>query len=147
MSVQAIEGLVIGGERVDAAEGRTFEVVNPASATAIATVAEGGVEDVNRAVAAAVKAYEGWGALSPVTRGRHMHRFATLVEQHAEELGLLECRNVGMPISDARGQLGMIDRRHPLLRRGGRQVLRPHGAGRARRRRADLPRADRRGGR
>ena len=61
MSVQAIEGLVIGGERVDAAEGRTFEVVNPATATALATVAEGGVEDVDRAVAAAVKAYEGWG--------------------------------------------------------------------------------------
>jgi betaine-aldehyde dehydrogenase len=37
-----------------------------------------------------------------------MHRFATLVEEHAEELALLECRNVGMPISDARGQLGMI---------------------------------------
>jgi acyl-CoA reductase-like NAD-dependent aldehyde dehydrogenase len=108
MSVQAIEGLVIGGERVDAAEGRTFEVVNPASATTLATVAEGGVEDVNRAVAAASNAYEGWGALSPVTRGRRMHRFAALVEEHAEELALLECRNVGMPISDARGQLGMI---------------------------------------
>ena len=59
MSVQAIEGLVIAGERVDAAEGRTFEVVNPATATTLATVAEGGVEDVNRAVAAASKAYEG----------------------------------------------------------------------------------------
>ena len=108
MSVQAIEGLVIAGERVDAAEGRTFDVVNPATATTLATVAEGGVEDVNRAVAAASKAYEGWGALSPVTRGRRMHRFATLVEDHAEELALLECQNVGMPISDARGQLGMI---------------------------------------
>jgi acyl-CoA reductase-like NAD-dependent aldehyde dehydrogenase len=108
MSVHAIEGLVIAGERVDAAEGRTFEVVNPASATTLATVAEGGVEDVNRAVAAASKAYEGWGALSPVTRGRRMHRFAALVEEHAEELALLECQNVGMPISDARGQLGMI---------------------------------------
>jgi acyl-CoA reductase-like NAD-dependent aldehyde dehydrogenase len=108
MSVGAVEGLVIGGERVAAAEGRTFEVVNPASATAMATVAEGGVEDANRAVAAALRAYETWGALSPVTRGRRMHRFATLVEEHAEELALLECRNVGMPISDARGQLGMI---------------------------------------
>ena len=108
MSVQAIEGLVIGGERVDAAEGRTFEVVNPATATTLATVAEGGVEDVNRAVAAAVQAYAGWGALSPVTRGRRMHRFAALVEEHAEALALLECQNVGMPISDARGQLGMI---------------------------------------
>ena len=59
-------------------------------------------------MAAATAAYEVWGALSPVTRGRHMHRFAALVEEHAEELALLECRNVGMPIGDARGQLGMI---------------------------------------
>ena len=84
MSVGAVEGLVIGGERVAAAEGRTFEVVNPASATAMATVAEGGVEDANRAVAAALRAHETWGSLSPVTRGRRMHRFATLVEEHAE---------------------------------------------------------------
>jgi acyl-CoA reductase-like NAD-dependent aldehyde dehydrogenase len=56
MSVGTVEGLVIGGERVGAAEGGTFEVVNPASAAALATVAEGGTEDVNRAVAAAVKA-------------------------------------------------------------------------------------------
>jgi acyl-CoA reductase-like NAD-dependent aldehyde dehydrogenase len=108
MSVRTAEGLVIGGRRVDAAEGGTFEVQNPATGEALATVAEGGVEDVNRAVAAAATAYEAWGALSPVTRGRHMHRFANLVEEHAEELALIECRNVGMPIGDARGQLGMI---------------------------------------
>ena len=46
MSATLTEELLIGGERVAAAEGRTFEVVNPASATALATVAEGGVEDV-----------------------------------------------------------------------------------------------------
>jgi betaine-aldehyde dehydrogenase len=108
VSVQAAEGLVIGGRRMQAAEGRTFEVVNPATAAPIAAVAEGGVEDVNRAVAAALRAYEGWSALSPVTRGRRMLAFAALVEDHAEELALIECRNVGMPISDARGQLGMI---------------------------------------
>ena len=71
-------------------------------------MAEAGAEDVNRAVAAAARAYETWGALSPVTRGRTMHRFANVVEEHAEELALLECRNVGMPIGDARGQLSMI---------------------------------------
>jgi betaine-aldehyde dehydrogenase len=108
MTATAAEGLLIAGERVAAAEGRTFAVVNPATAEQLATVAEGGVEDVDRAVAAAVAAYERWGALSPVTRGRAMHRFAALVEEHAEELALLECRNVGMPISDARGQLAMI---------------------------------------
>src|SRR5205807_3075263 len=98
----------IGGERVAASEGDTFEVANPATASRLATVAAAGGEDVDRAVAAAAAAYESWSALSPVTRGRHMHRFAALVEEHAEELALIECRNVGMPIGDARGQLGMI---------------------------------------
>jgi betaine-aldehyde dehydrogenase len=108
MSTTASEGLLIAGERVGAAEGRSFEVINPATAEPLASVAEAGSEDVNRAVAAAVAAYAGWGSLSPVTRGRTMHRFANLVEEHAEELAMLECRNVGMPISDARGQLSMI---------------------------------------
>ena len=108
MSTTAREGLLIAGERVGAAEGRSFEVINPATAEPLASVAEAGGEDVNRAVAAAVAAYAGWGSLSPVTRGRTMHRFANLVEEHADELAMLECRNVGMPISDARGQLSMI---------------------------------------
>jgi acyl-CoA reductase-like NAD-dependent aldehyde dehydrogenase len=104
----ATEGLLIAGERTAAAEGRSFEVTNPATGQHLATVAEAGVQDVERAVAAAAVTYETWGAMSPVTRGRVMHRFATVVEEHAEELALLECRNVGMPISDARGQLAMI---------------------------------------
>jgi acyl-CoA reductase-like NAD-dependent aldehyde dehydrogenase len=108
MATSTTEGLLIAGERRDAAEGRTFGVTNPATGEPLATVAEGGVEDVNRAVAAAAAAYDRWGALSPVTRGRTMHRFANLVEEHAEELAQLESRNVGMPISDARGQLSMI---------------------------------------
>jgi betaine-aldehyde dehydrogenase len=108
MSTTVTEGLLIAGERSPAAEGRTFDVVNPATAERIAIVAAGGAEDADRAVAAAAAAYETWGALSPVTRGRTMHRFANLVEEHAEELAQLECHNVGMPISDARGQLAMI---------------------------------------
>jgi betaine-aldehyde dehydrogenase len=108
MSVDVAEGLMIGGERVQAAEGGTFDVLNPATGQHLASVAAAGAEDVDRAVRAAERAYESWGALSPVTRGRHMHRFANVVEEHAEELALLECRNVGMPIGDARGQLRMI---------------------------------------
>ena len=108
MSATAVEGLVIGGARAEAAEGRSFGVINPATGAPLASVAEAGVEDVNRAVVAALAAQETWGALSPVTRGRHLHRFANLIEEHAEQLALIECRNVGMPISDARGQLGMI---------------------------------------
>ncbi len=108
MSVDVVEGLVIGGERLQALEGGSFEVRNPATGKPLASVAAAGPEDVDRAVNAAAAAYEHWGALSPVTRGRHMHRFANLVEEYAEELALLECRNVGMPIGDARGQLAMI---------------------------------------
>jgi acyl-CoA reductase-like NAD-dependent aldehyde dehydrogenase len=108
MSATTTEGLLIGGERTAAAEGRTFDVTNPATGSHLATVAEAGVEDVGRAVAAAGRAYETWGAMSPVSRGRVMHRFANLVEEHAEELAMIECHNVGMPISDARGQLSMI---------------------------------------
>jgi betaine-aldehyde dehydrogenase len=103
-----VEGLLIGGDRVAAAEGASFDVTNPATGLRLASVAAAGSEDVDRAVAAATAAYAVWGALSPVTRGRRMHRFAALVEEHADELALLECRNVGMPIGDARGQLGMI---------------------------------------
>jgi acyl-CoA reductase-like NAD-dependent aldehyde dehydrogenase len=108
MSATTTEGLLIGGERTAAAEGRTFDVTNPATAGHLATVAEAGVEDVERAVASAGRAYETWGAMSPVSRGRVMHRFANVVEEHAEELAMLECHNVGMPISDARGQLSMV---------------------------------------
>jgi betaine-aldehyde dehydrogenase len=108
MSTAAAEGLLIGGERVAAADGATFAVVNPATAEPLATVAEAGVHDVDRAVSAATSAYDRWGSLSPVTRGRVMHRFAGLVEDNAEDLAQIESRNVGMPISDARGQLSMI---------------------------------------
>ncbi len=108
MSTTTVEQLVVGGARTPSAEGRTFEVIDPALGVPMATVSEAGSEDVNRAVEAAAQAYESWGALSPVTRGRHMHRFANVVEEHAEELAQLESHNVGMPISDARGQLGMI---------------------------------------
>ena len=80
VAATAVEGLVVGGERTAAAEGRSFEVLNPATAAPLASVAEAGVEDVDRAVAAAARAYETWGALTPVKRGRVLHRFASLAE-------------------------------------------------------------------
>ena len=109
MSTMTVEQLVVGGERVPAAEGRTFEVTDPVAGSPAGHRA-GGRQP--RTSTERSKPLPGrtrrWGALSPVTRGRHMHRFANVVEEHAEELAQLESRNVGMPISDARGQLGMI---------------------------------------
>jgi acyl-CoA reductase-like NAD-dependent aldehyde dehydrogenase len=60
MSTAAAEGLLIGGERVASAEGATFDVLNPATAETLATVAEAGPQDVERAVSAATGAYARW---------------------------------------------------------------------------------------
>jgi gamma-glutamyl-gamma-aminobutyraldehyde dehydrogenase len=92
----------IGGDFVDAATGRTYEVENPATGETIAEVAEGGLEDVDRAVAAARRAAAAWAATSPADRKRILVRFADLIDAHAEELARIETLDVGKPISDTR---------------------------------------------
>ena len=100
--------LVIDGERRLAAEGETFDVLNPATGRTLATVAKGGRQDALDAVAAATRAYPSWSSLTPAARGRILLRFADLVEARRDELELLETRNVGKTISDSRGELGMV---------------------------------------
>jgi betaine-aldehyde dehydrogenase len=100
--------MVIGGETVDAADGRTFEVVNPATGGVIATAPLGGREDVDRAVAAAQKAFEdrkGWANWAAGKRGRSLAKLADLIKRNSEELAWLESRNVGKPIGGARGEV------------------------------------------
>jgi len=98
----AVEKLLIDGERVPAAEGATFETVNPASGEVFRTVAQAGPEDADRAVRAAARAFEDWGVRTPVQRARILHRWADLIEEHADELALIETRDMGMAIGDAR---------------------------------------------
>jgi betaine-aldehyde dehydrogenase len=83
-------------------------VVNPATEETIATLDEAGVEETDAAVARARAAYPGWRAVSPGDRGRLLRGLATLVEEHREELAQIESRNAGKPISDARGEVGMV---------------------------------------
>jgi betaine-aldehyde dehydrogenase len=100
--------MVIGGERVDSADGQTFDVVNPATGKVIATAPLGGREDVDRAVAAAKKAFEdrkGWATWAAGKRGRALAKFASLIKANSEELARLESRNVGKPITGARGEV------------------------------------------
>src|SRR3954447_16840346 len=100
--------MVIGGETVDAADGQTFEVVDPATGTVMATAPLGGREDVDRAVAAAQKAFEdrkGWATWAAGKRGRSLAKLAALIKEHSEELAQLESRNVGKPITGARGEI------------------------------------------
>ncbi len=100
--MSAIENLVIDGERVEAAEGRTFDTVNPASGDRFRTVAEAGPEDADRAVRAAARAFEDWAVRTPIQRAKVLYRWADLIEAHVEELGLLETRDMGMALGDAR---------------------------------------------
>jgi acyl-CoA reductase-like NAD-dependent aldehyde dehydrogenase len=100
--------MVIGGESVDAADGQTFEIVNPADGQVIATAPLGGREDVDRAVAAAQRAFEdpkGWSGWAAGKRGRTLAKFAEAIKKHSEELAQLESRNTGKPITSARGEV------------------------------------------
>jgi acyl-CoA reductase-like NAD-dependent aldehyde dehydrogenase len=98
----APEGLVIDGARATAAEGRTFETINPATGEVYRTVAEAGAEDADRAVRAAARAFADWGVRTPIQRAKVLHRWADLIEEHADELALIETRDMGMAIGDAR---------------------------------------------
>lgn len=102
MAQTAFDGLVIGGERVASAEGRTFDTVNPATGEVFRAVAEAGPEDVNRAVRAAHRAFDDWSSRTAVQRARVLYRFADLIEEHTDELALLETRDMGMALGDAR---------------------------------------------
>ena len=97
--------LWIGGRWVEAASGRSFETLDPASGERLAEVAEGDAEDVDRAVAAARRAFDApaWSGMTPSERGRLLMRLADAVETHADELAQLESLDNGKPVAVARG--------------------------------------------
>ena len=95
----------VGGEWVDAAEGGTMEVINPATGETIAEVPRGTQADVDRAVEAAKKAYEEWRDTTPGERAEMLLSLADLIDENAEELAELESRNVGKPLSYARDEM------------------------------------------
>jgi len=84
------------------------KVIEPATEGVLAEVAEAGVEDADHAVARAKAAFPAWRAVTPGDRAKLLRRFAAAVADNADELATLEARNVGKPISDARGEVGMV---------------------------------------
>ncbi|MCH8977088.1 MAG: aldehyde dehydrogenase family protein, partial [Proteobacteria bacterium] len=96
--------LLIGGEWVDAASGKTFPVYEPATGEVIAHVAEGEKEDIDRAVKAARKAFESgpWPNMTPSQRGKLIWKLADLLEQNLEEFAELETLDNGKPITVSR---------------------------------------------
>ncbi|MDE1948228.1 MAG: aldehyde dehydrogenase family protein [Burkholderiales bacterium] len=94
--------LFIDGRFVDAASGQTLPTLNPHDNSVIAEVAMAGREDVERAVAAAERAFPKWSRMAAAERGRILLKLADLIETHTEELARLESLDTGHPIKDSR---------------------------------------------
>ncbi len=96
--------LLVNNQWIDSESGKTFRTFNPATGAEIAQIAEADSADVDKAVAAARKAFEvgPWRRTSASERGRLMNRLADLMERDAEELALMETLDNGMPLSTAR---------------------------------------------
>ncbi len=96
--------LLIDGEHVPAADGRTFETLDPSTGQPITQIAHAGAPDVDRAVGAARRALEegAWSKAPAADRGRLMNRLADLIEEHADELAELESLDNGKPVKMAR---------------------------------------------
>jgi betaine-aldehyde dehydrogenase len=100
----------IGGEFVDPAEGQTEEVLNPATTEVIGQAPLSTEEDVDRAVAAARGAFEGWWATTPGERANCLMKLADAFEEHAEEIAVMESADAGKPRHEARGEVdSMVD--------------------------------------
>ena len=91
----------IGGDFVDAADGKTAEVINPANDEVIANVPASSQQDVDRAVDAAATAFEEWKNTTPQDRSLLLLKIADALEAKADELGRLESANAGKPVGAA----------------------------------------------
>ena len=86
----------------------SLTVLEPATEGVLAEIPRAGAEEADAAVARAKAAYRGWRAVSPPDRARILHRLADALADRQEELAVLEARNAGKPIGDARGEMGMV---------------------------------------
>jgi betaine-aldehyde dehydrogenase len=85
-----------------------LRVIEPATEQVLAEIPQAGLEETDKAVARAKAAYPAWRAVTPHDRANLLRRLAAAVEQNLEKLARLEARNVGKPIGDARGEVGMV---------------------------------------
>jgi 1-pyrroline dehydrogenase len=104
VTVQQLRNLV-GGEWVDAVEGGTAEIINPATGETIGEVPEGTQADVDRAVEAAAKAWAEWREVTPAERAELLLKLADVIDEHTEELAQIESQNVGKPLAAARDEM------------------------------------------
>lgn len=102
--------MVIGGEHKDAADGATFDTLDPGTGEVLATLASAAPADVDAAIAAARDAFEnsGWATMPATDRAKILHRLADLMDQHIDVLSEIESRDVGKP----KGQASTFDIPH-----------------------------------
>ena len=98
-------GLLIDGEWGEASSGRRLDVVNPATAQVVATVADGGEKDALAAIEAAARAQREWGQTPPRARSEILRRAYELVMERQEDLALVMTTEMGKPVAEARGEV------------------------------------------
>lgn len=102
--------LLIAGDWVDAADGKTFGTINPSSEEELVRVAQASAADVDRAVTAARTAFEAgspWSRMSPRERSHLLWRIGDLIDERAEEFAQLESLDNGKSLASARGDVGV----------------------------------------
>jgi succinate-semialdehyde dehydrogenase/glutarate-semialdehyde dehydrogenase len=97
--------MFINGESVGAKSGQTYQVKNPATGEVVDTAPKGSAEDVQTAVAAAEAAFPGWRDTAPEQRGRLLFQGAELVRQKIDELAVLETKEQGKPVAEAKREI------------------------------------------
>ncbi|MBS1715112.1 MAG: aldehyde dehydrogenase family protein [Armatimonadetes bacterium] len=138
LDIKPVNGHYIDGESVPASDGGTFETIDPATETKIADCARGTLEDVDRAVRAARKAFEGpWSKMGALDRGKYVYRIARLIQERAREFAVLESMDGGKPIRESRDVDVPLAAAHFFYYAGwadklefafpGRSDVRPHG--------------------
>jgi len=102
-------GLFINNEWVKGVDGKTFEVINPSTEKVICSVSEATEKDVDIAVAAARKAFDGeWKHTTPEQRGKYLNKLATLIERDVDILAAVESLDNGKALAMAKGDLGAV---------------------------------------
>ncbi|MEN9922731.1 MAG: hypothetical protein RIS09_245, partial [Actinomycetota bacterium] len=102
VEIQSRYGLFIDGEFIAPASKQYFETLNPATEEPLAEIAEAGTEDIDKAVAAAKRAFVTWSALSGSERAKYIYRLARILQERAREFAVLETMNNGKPIRETR---------------------------------------------
>ncbi|MEC9482105.1 MAG: betaine-aldehyde dehydrogenase [Halomonas sp.] len=100
MATFETQQLYIGGRRVDATSGKTFDTINPANGEVLASVQQASQEDVDRAVASAREGQKAWRAMTGMERARILNRAVALLRERNDELARLETLDTGKPISE-----------------------------------------------